>query len=342
MVFLYHVNLVQYFGGRVGALITFAFGAGNTGVSFFFVLSGFVLAWSTSSVNGVVLRFWRRRFARVYPLHVATVLFALALAFTLAPVTKPGPLSLLANLLLVQSWVPNVNFYQGVNPVSWSLACEAFFYISFPLLIWPLRRLGWRTSLVVAATCVALVVAMPTLVGHYVSPASAYWATYYLPLARLPEFILGLALAELVRSGRWRGPGLTISVALTMGGYFLSSQLSPAYSLAACTVVGFATLIAAAATADLKGEPSPWRGRLSVKLGEISFAFYLIHILVIRTGEYLFRAHPMLPWPLGLLAAGTAFAVSLAIAWTLHTYVENPGRKLLLRHWGRRRPAHRA
>ncbi|MFF4582801.1 acyltransferase family protein [Streptomyces sp. NPDC001373] len=335
MVFFYHLDLVEYIGGRAGSTIRFAFGAGNTGVSFFFVLSGFVLAWSTASTptgRGIV-RFWRRRFARVYPLHLATALGALALAYTLAPGTKPSVRSLLANLFLVQAWVPDVHFYGGVNPVSWSLACEAFFYLTFPLLVWPLRRLGWRASMVAAAACTITTLTLPMLVASFAHPD---WAAYDFPLARLPEFILGIALAELVRAGRWRGPGLTLSVALTMGGYFLSSQAPHyRYQYAACTLIGFAALIAAAAQADLRGEPSPWRGRLSVKLGEISFAFYMVHILVIRTGEYLFRPHPKLPWwPSGLLVSGTAFAVSLAIAWALHTVVENPGRKLLLRKWG--------
>ncbi|MER5813313.1 acyltransferase [Streptomyces sp. NPDC002033] len=335
MVFFYHLDMVEYIGGRAGSALRFAFGAGNTGVSFFFVLSGFVLAWSTASTpkGHDIVRFWRRRFARVYPLHLATALGALALAYTLAPGTKPSIRSLLANLFLVQAWVPDVQYYGGVNPVSWSLACEAFFYLSFPLLVRPLRRLSWRASLTTAAACTVLVMAMPVLVTSFAHPD---WAAYDLPLARLPEFILGITLAELVRAGRWRGPGLTLSLALTMGGYFLSSQAPHyRYQYAACTIIGFSALIAAAAQADLRGEPSPWRGKLSVKLGEISFAFYMVHILVIRTGEYLFRPHPKLPWwPSGLLVAGAAFTASLAIAWTLHSFIENPGRKLLLHKWG--------
>ncbi|MFJ8161822.1 acyltransferase family protein [Streptomyces sp. NPDC096136] len=334
MVFLYHVYVVEYFGGRAQGLVAAAFGVGNTGVSFFFVLSGFVLAWSTAQAptgRGIV-RFWRRRFARVYPLHLVTAVAALVLVWLLGAGEKPAAGPVAANLGLVQAWVPQVPYFQGLNPVSWSLAAEAFFYVSFPFLVWPLRRLGWRGSAVVAALSLAAVVAIPTWAELAHHSDGQIWADNFFPLYRLPEFVLGIALAELVRAGRWRGPGLTVSLALTMGGYFLSQQADYAYRAAACTVVGYAALIAAAAQADLRGEPSPWRGRLSVRLGEVSFAFYMVHILVIRTGESLFGGHPKLDlWGGGLLVLAAAFSVSLALAWALYAWVEVPGRRLLLR-----------
>ncbi|MEV7724599.1 acyltransferase [Streptomyces sp. NPDC087917] len=334
MVFFYHVHIVEYFGGRANDLVTFAFGVGNTGVSFFFVLSGFVLAWSsaTAPTGRGVPRFWRRRFARVYPLHLATVAMALAMGFLLAPDTLPDRGPLTANLLLVQSWVPQVPYFQGLNPVSWSLACEAFFYLAFPLLFWPLRRFGPRCALPVAVLALAAVVTVPTVMELTGVSDGAVWAQYFDPLTRLPEFVLGIAVAELVRAGRWRGPGLTASLGLAVVGYFLSYQADYAFRTTACTIVGFTCLIAAAARADLAGEPSSWRGRLSVKLGEVSFAFYMVHILVIRTGEHLFGGHPKLPlWDGGLLVLAAAFSASLALAWALHTWVEVPGRRLLLR-----------
>lgn len=336
MVFLYHVHIVEYFGGRAQDAITFAFGAGNSGVSFFFVLSGFVLAWSsaTAPTGRRILTFYRRRFARVYPLHLITAGFALVMAVAFAPDTAQGLRPLAANLALVQSWVLEIPYFQGLNPVSWSLACEAFFYLCFPLLLWPLRRLGPRSAWVVAGLALATVVAIPTVWDLSGVPDGTVWARDFFPLVRLPEFVLGIAVAELVRSGRWRGPGLTASLALAMGGYFLNYQADYAFRSVACTIVGFTCLIAAAAQADLKGEPSPWRGRLSVKLGEVSFAFYMVHILVIRTGEHLFGGHPKLPlWDGGLLVLAAAFSVSLALAWALHTWVEVPGRRLLLRRW---------
>ena len=328
LVFLYHVSVVQYYGGRPAHVWSSAFGAGNTGVSFFFILSGFVLSWSTPRSTRA-FGFWRKRFARIYPLHLATALLALALAFTLAPGTKPDLDELVANLLLVHSWVGNGAFYQSVNPVSWSLACEAFFYFLFPLLIIPLRRIGGRGNQIVVAACIVLEFLIPATAGYLFPARSLNFLLYYFPFARLPEFVLGMALAQVVIAGRWRGPSLAVSVGITVTGYFLSYGVHADYRYYSCTAIGITCLIAAAARADLKGEPSAWRGSRSVRLGELSFAFYLIHILVMRTGEYVFRPHPQHGWLFGSLDVMASFTVSLGVAYLLHTYIEMPLHKLL-------------
>src|SRR5919107_1067497 len=63
LVFGLHVHNFGWFGGTGGRLVSWAFGAGATGVSFFFVLSGFVLTWSARPRDRA-LAFWRRRVAR--------------------------------------------------------------------------------------------------------------------------------------------------------------------------------------------------------------------------------------------------------------------------------------
>lgn len=329
LVFLYHVTVVQYYGGHAATMVNWAFGAGNTGVSFFFVLSGFVLVWSAPPTVKAG-QFWRRRFARIYPLHIATALLALLLAFTLAPGTKPSLAELVSNLSLTQSWIPNVSYYQSVNPVSWSLACEAFFYLLFPLLIWPIRKLTGRVNLGIVVGCIGLEFLIPLAAHHLYPHYSLGFPLYFFPLERLPEFVLGMALAQLVMAGRWRGPGVAVSVAITIFGYFLTYRVPDEYRYEACTAIGIACLIAAVALADVKGEPSPFRSRRSIKLGELSFAFYMIHLLVMRTGEYVFRAHPMEGWAWGSVAVVVSFTLSLTAAWLLHTYVEKPMRRLIL------------
>jgi peptidoglycan/LPS O-acetylase OafA/YrhL len=71
-----------------------------------------------------------------------------------------------------------------------------------------------------------------------------------------------------------------------------------------------------------------------VRLGEISYAFYMIHLLVMRAGSKLIGAHPLLDVGAGTTLSLTTLAVAVAAAWLLHTAVELPGQQLLL---GRRR-----
>jgi len=324
LVFLSHIKNFGYFGGTGAKLVDWAFGRGSIGVSFFFILSGFVLAWSVRDGERAVT-FWRNRIARVYPLHLVTAAIAVVLAFTLVPKLRPsGVPEALANVFLVSSW--RFEWWQALNPVSWTLTCEAFFYALFPLLYAGLRRLGPRALTAVAAGSVALVMVLAWVDVHH--GLGAHLSTF--PLFRLPEFVLGAATACLVRLGAWRGPNLDVAVALTVVGYFLTRQVPWAYGVAACTVIGFGMLIPAAAVADLKGLPSSWRRSFLVRLGEWSFAFYLIHVLVLWVGQELFGARPHLSAGPALAAAAAAFLVSLTLAWLLHIGIEKPVRRVIV------------
>ncbi|MFE7168345.1 acyltransferase family protein [Streptomyces sp. NPDC057616] len=330
LVFGLHVNNFRYFDGTAGRVVTWAFGAGATGVSFFFVLSGFVLTWSARPGDRA-RAFWRRRIARILPVHLVTAAIALVMALTLEHQSMPSLRQGLANVLLVHSWWRP--WWQTLDPVSWSLACEAFFYALFPLLALGLRRVGARGATAVAGLSVLAVLAVAWVnAQHWLSqPIDS------LPLARLPEFVLGVAVARLVLLDRWRGPGLEASLALAVIGYFLVPQVTSDYRATTCTVVGFALLIPAAAVADLRGLPSLWRGRRLVRLGELSFAFYMVHLLVLRAGTNVIGVKPRFGLTHGLAVTAVAFAVSLGLSWLLYETVEGPARRLLLR---RRRSAH--
>ncbi|GLZ77131.1 acyltransferase [Actinorhabdospora filicis] len=327
LVFGLHLNVVGYFDpDGAGRVVRAMFGAGGTGVSFFFVLSGFVLAWSARPGDSAV-RFWRRRFARVYPLHLVTAGLALVLALFLIPDMIPAPDVAIANLGLVHSWLGD-QYDQSLNPVSWSLACEALFYLAFPLLYAGIRRLRTPGVWAVAGLSVALVAVTPLVLEARM--------VYFFAPARLAEFVLGIALAVLVRTGAWRGLGYPVALAALAAGYVGAAFEPGSFRYAACTLPGFALLIAAGAASDVDGRRSWMASPLMVRLGELSFAFYMVHILVMRTGEYLWRSHPelgALP-AIGLtLLSGT---IALACSWALHTCVEVPGRRLLLPRKGRR------
>ncbi|MFG2881270.1 acyltransferase family protein [Streptomyces sp. NPDC048297] len=332
LVFGLHVNNFGYFGGYAGHLVLWGFGAGATGVSFFFVLSGFVLTWSARP-HDRALGFWRRRIARVYPVHLVTLSVAFLMTYTLARQPKPTASQALANVLLLHSWWHP--WWQTLNPVSWSLACEAFFYAAFPLLFLLLRRLGARSTLALGGLAVVTVLVLARADTHH------WWTSqsmYTLPLARLPEFVLGAVTARLVLLGRWRGPGLEASLALAVIGYFLVPQVSPGYPATVCTLAGFTVLIPAAAVADLQGLPSLWRRRRMVRLGELSFAFYMIHLLVLRAGTNLLGNKPHFGILAGLAVTTAAFTLSLVLSWVLYEAVERPARRLLLRRRSRSAP----
>ena len=98
-------------------------------MSFFFVLSGFILVYVYPSLDTFsdIRRFWVARFARLWPVHFAAFLLLVVLLH------KGLSLSALLNLAMINSWIPFIPYYMSYNWVSWAIATEFAFYLSFSL-----------------------------------------------------------------------------------------------------------------------------------------------------------------------------------------------------------------
>lgn len=299
-------------------------GAGAVGVSFFFVLSGFVLAWSARR-GDTARAFWRRRAAKIYPNYV--VAFVISVIGLYATGHAVGFLVGAANLGLVQAWWPDPGVYFGANSVSWSLACEAFFYALFPALLPVLRRIRPERLWASAAVCAAAVFAVP-VVAALLPAERHYWFVYIFPPVRLLEFVLGILMALVVQSGRWpRIPVWSVGVLLVVA-YAVTPYFPPDAETSAVTLIPFALLIPAVAVADVEGKRSVWRSRSAVWLGEISFAFYLVHQSVIVDLMRGLDAQGSAPAKASALAVG-ALVLSLALAGLMHRFVEVPAMRRL-------------
>ncbi|SDM22012.1 Peptidoglycan/LPS O-acetylase OafA/YrhL, contains acyltransferase and SGNH-hydrolase domains [Lentzea albidocapillata subsp. violacea] len=288
------------------------FRQGATGVSFFFILSGFVLTWSAKPDTGPVT-VWRRRAAKIFPNHLATWVIVLVAGAAVTPAAA------LANLSLTQAWFPGESVYFGLNTPAWSLSCELAFYLAFPLLIkWRMRR-PW----VIAGTAVIAILTVP-VVALSMPGAIEYWFVFVFPPVRALEFILGMAMARVVQQRKWIGVGLWPASALFVVAYVGSWYLPASFPYVAGTVIPLALLIPAAAVADLTGRWSPWRSKWMVWLGTVSFAFYMVHQIVIRVSEKLLDVHA---YP--LLSALGMFVVSMLGAWLLYRLVEVPAERFV-------------
>ncbi|MEV0427349.1 acyltransferase [Micromonospora sp. NPDC050495] len=337
LVFGFHVGTMQIIAEPdLKAVVNKAFSLGLSGVEFFFILSGFVLVWSYQ--DGERRRvFLRRRFAKIYPNHVVTFVAALAVAFWLADPVLPW--AAVANLFLVQAWLPFDGYFYSVNNVSWSLSCELAFYLCLPLVLPWLRRA--RTGLLWA-----VVVAVPLLIlalwpGQLLVPEeSRWWFTQIFPVTRSFEFWMGVAAAELLRRGRWRGPNLTVASGLFVATWVVAALWIRAEFWAALLAAAYLLVIAAAADADVRGRWTPWRSRSMIWLGEVSFAFYLVHVLVMRTVLRLTGDWGTgLPGWRGPLVVLGFLLLTLLLAAALHRWVELPMMRRLGPTRRGRRPA---
>lgn len=282
---------------------------GSVGVSFFFILSGFILTWSQQPGRAGTRCFYRRRLARVYPNHLLT--WGVCILLALWEGVHTGLLNGTASLLLVQAWIPHFGTYFAADSASWSLSDEAFFYALFPLLYilltrcstWQRRGIGFVAALCVFVVAATVADAHPGTLG--------YWVAYIAPPMRLCEFIIGMIAGIEVAAG-WR-PALRSAVALSAAAMIGLMFVPAAWTLTALTVLPFTALIAALATNDLVGRRSVFASRPLVRLGEWSFAFYLVHEPVLRLTRDVLP--PAAIRPLVSVAVAVALAALLHRAW---------------------------
>ncbi|MBV4474634.1 acyltransferase family protein [Pseudomonas botevensis] len=126
------------------------------GVSFFFVLSGFILTHVyTSKKQSGYFGFIRDRLARLWPVHVFALCFLVTFVRPDA-ITFNGEgffdksVQLGLNLTLMQSIFPFQKVMFSWNSVSWSISTEVFFYLAFPFLVIGIKK-NWAIKLLVAA-----------------------------------------------------------------------------------------------------------------------------------------------------------------------------------------------
>lgn len=333
MVFVFHVAMQQFFAdqGAQQTLLSVFTQAGWTGVGFFFVLSGFVLTWSDRP-GRPARRFWRRRFFKIYPNHLVTLVVAFVLLTWAAGVHVDGGHALL-NLLLVQSWFPQLEIRASLNGVAWSLSCEMLFYLAFPLLIRPIRAIrpdrlwAWAAGV---AVVIFLVPAVSSLLPREpflpmgTNSSYDFWFIYQFPPVRMLDFVFGMILARIVMTRRRLPLDLGGSVALAVAAYALAPLFPWVYTLTAVMVVPLGLVIAAGAAAARPHPPTSLAGRVAVRLGEISFALYLWHQLVLTYGRQWLGGSRGLSTPVALGVVVLLFALTLALSWMLFTLVERP------------------
>jgi peptidoglycan/LPS O-acetylase OafA/YrhL len=108
---------------------------GYLGVSFFFVLSGFILAYTYRNpltTWSAKKAFFLARLARIYPVYIVALL---ASFFIGSQYVEPISIGAIPQFALLQSWVPYSASVQYWNTPGWTLSVEALFYVSFPLVI---------------------------------------------------------------------------------------------------------------------------------------------------------------------------------------------------------------
>lgn len=312
MVYLCHLN-TDYFGVFVKEM----FSQGFIGVSFFFILSGFILSYSYEDKlkNEVTSKrqFILLRLARIVPMHLL-----LAMPFILLTIhLKNFDFSkTLTNILLMQSWIPKEDYYFSLNGVSWSLSDELFFYLMFiPLIYTSITK-----KVITAISIITLLLTIYFLKIIQTEELN-HWLYYIFPVSRLVEFICGMIIYACWKNSRQQTVDsllFLISLSPLLIAIYYSNNINNSlrYSLyyllpmviffTSCIYLrnGVIHTILSSKTLEL--------------LGKSSFIFYLIHQPIIL---FCFKIFGHNPGPLYLIAL---LVIITIVSIILYKLVEEP------------------
>jgi peptidoglycan/LPS O-acetylase OafA/YrhL len=299
-------------------------------VSWFFVLSGFIIAYNYPTLPSSIDRngFLIARVARLWPVHIITTIAMILL--------QGGGKYYPFFLTMTHAWTASPNMTMAYNGPSWSISDEMFFYVAYVGLVAPAR---WIRVLVVAAP-IALAVALSTSHGCFLpgegsgepplSTPQCVTLVWTFPPARLIEFLAGVALCHF----RPRVPQIVgLTAALAVAGGFVPGV--PGISLFFAHVVWQLEVIIGGGLLIASLANDGWLARLLsfrwlVIGGEISYSVYMTHQIV---------NFVVLPRADGLGLAVTfalVSAITIIASLCLFYFVEAPVRdavKLRLKRW---------
>jgi peptidoglycan/LPS O-acetylase OafA/YrhL len=337
---LFHFSNPKWFGFLAPVV-----NAGYVSVSYFILLSGFVLGYN---YNGRARageldkkRFWEARFTRIYPIYLLSLILSVG--------TLPREYGshthamfwtgIVLTPLLLQGWIPAIATF--MNTPAWTMSAEAFYYAIFPWLarwkrpervaphLWKMAGI-WVLGMVPGALYMAF---NPDGIAHpdRWSYGVWLWALKYTPYAHLASFIFGVMLADLdalvPRRGQlrlWLGVGgfagtygLLMLGAIVPYAIMHDGLLMPLF---ACIVLGLAGENVLSSILGV---------RPLVFVGEASYCLYLLHF---NLWTLLHKSHVLDLLRLGRFDPWISYVALIALAiFALH-FIEKPAQRKL-REW---------
>lgn len=338
--------MVRIFSHDVTLRLNFApiVNAGYASVSFFILLSGFVLAYNYGErARAGELergRFYKARFTRLYPIYLLGLILSLGMLHQEYSARTTGMFwtGVVLTPLLLQGWIPLLATFW--NTPAWTMSAESFYYVLFPWLAkWkPPKEMAkllavmggiWFAGMVPGALYILL---NPDGIAHPDRWSSAPWlsALKFTPLPHLASFAFGVVLAGLdarLRRDGWLRlvlglAGFSGVIALVEQGLLIPYALihdGLLMPLFGCVVLGLAgrNLLATV----LSAKPL-------VFIGEASYCMYLLHF---NLWNLMHESH-VLDWlHLSQFDPWISYVLLIGMAILALHYVEKPAQKVLRR-----------
>ena len=321
----------------------------DVGVTFFFALSGFILTYVYRDINNKkdIYNFYVARFARLWPLHLTCIFLLILLlpertnwSWTIAPV----------NLLLIQTWIPIPAYYFSYNAVTWSISAEVFFYALFPFLVinwkntWFFKTCG-IIGVSLAVVLIADRMGLPPYSAEKFLNATAHGVGYINPLSRMVAFFFGVVAGKFYLKNHTSLAKLSmpmftfLELGILCMAYFVitltSSELMVFLGLTNETalriylihnIISIAFAMAIFVFAFGGGYLSKILAiRPLIILGEISFAIYMCHQIILRwyaVNREMFSVF-------NEFAVIVVFGIIIILSYLLWHFIEKPCREKL-------------
>jgi peptidoglycan/LPS O-acetylase OafA/YrhL len=298
------------------------FRLGWYGVDLFFVISGFVIAYSAlllyradpGSFRG---SYWMRRLTRILPLYLLT-LFLYLILFTPRWDAREWALQLSSHLTFTHSiWGKT---HGAIDPPNWSLAVEMHFYLAIALAIrWIDRAPAWK----ILAYGVPIAWAFRAAIFYRYGGGET--GLLFVKVSQMPgvldEFAAGIFLAKLVLDGRrqwfahaWPWIGTAVAMGyVAMGLYWPYADYWPHANMVTFWRTPFALFlmcVVGSAIALSQGIADRWLRPVNY-LGETSYGIYLWHMFAV---EIIVRRLGWIELPALLAVLAVTIALS-ALSW---------------------------
>ena len=299
----------------------------QVGVDLFFVISGFIIVYTSAKLFGAPGgpgRFLERRLLRVVPLYwlfTSLLLPVTLFAGQLLHTARFVPLQVVCSYLFFPGYTRPDGSISPVLATGWTLNYEMFFYLAFT----PLIALSRARAVAAVAVGFGALALLGSVVDLHLAPLR-FWAR---PI--ILDFVAGALFAHAYLGG-WRLPRAATwalgaaAMALLAAQPLLDLHWPRLWSTGVPAVLLFCPFALARGEARREAWPAP-----VLALGDASYSLYLSHpfsLFAVALGWKALRLHDRLPEP---AYTATALACALLGGWLTYAWIERPLMRLLRR-----------
>ena len=341
---------------------------GTTSLSWFFILSGFIITYNYPSLTSMAeyKRFYAHRFIRIYPIYFLSVFVASSFVLIgystlneqfLAMLGRPFEITYdLPEQKDVDFWwlavLQHLTFSQLTTTIEtlrfifngplWSLVLEVYFYLTFPIFLYLLRPINtlWRI-LVAFITGYILQFA---LIQYFLPSAESHGImnlnvpVYTNPAIRGIEFIFGMLLCKafvLLPTATTNKKTSMVPLLTTIIFYLATNVIGERYVPYQYSVFFFsvpACTLLVFTMARYQWYPKEGAAfRFCLWAGGISYVLYCFHWPLMEMIRFFNVIPQTMPFPMHLVLLVAAL---LFLSHMIYKYVETPARKFLYRRLG--------